>query len=59
MAEIIMYTLEEIADMLKVTKRTLYTWIHNNQLQAVKFGKYWRVSEEALREFTTKGTKGE
>ncbi len=58
MAEIKMYTLDEIAGILKVTRRSLYTWISKGQLKAVKIGKYLRVSEQALQEFTTIGTKG-
>lgn len=53
-----MYTLDEIAGILKVTRRSLYTWISKGQLKAVKIGKYLRVSEQALQEFTTIGTKG-
>ncbi len=58
MPDIKVYTLDEVAGILKVTRRTLYTWISAGKLEAVKIGKYWRVSEQALREFTTKGTKG-
>jgi excisionase family DNA binding protein len=58
MTDIKVYTLDEVANILKVTRRTLYTWISAGQLKAVKLGKYWRVSEQALQEFTTKGTKG-
>ena len=58
MADIKVYTLDEVAAILKVTRRTLYTWIKAGQLKAVKMGKYWRVSEQALQEFTAKGTKG-
>lgn len=58
MPDIKVYTLDEVAGILKVTRRTLYTWISAGQLKAVKIGKYWRVSEQALQEFTTKGTKG-
>ena len=57
MPDIKVYTLDEVADILKVTRRTLYTWISAGKLKAVKIGKYWRVSEQALREFTTKGTE--
>jgi len=57
MPDIKVYTLDEVADILKVTRRTLYTWISAGKLKAVKVGKYWRVSEQALREFTTKGTE--
>ena len=57
MPDIKVYTLDEVADILKVSRRTLYTWISAGKLKAVKIGKYWRVSEQALREFTTKGTE--
>jgi excisionase family DNA binding protein len=57
MPDIKVYTLDEVADILKVTRRTLYTWISAGKLKAVKIGKYWRVSEQALREFTTKGAE--
>ena len=56
MSDIKIYTLEDVMDILKVTKRTLYNYIKNGDLKAVKIGKYWKVSEEALRDFTEKGT---
>ena len=56
MTEIKVYTLDEVADILKLTKRTLYTYIDEGKLKAVKMGKYWRVSDEALREFISIGT---
>lgn len=57
MADIKVYTLDEVAAILKVTRRTLYTWITAGQLKAVKIGKYWRVSEQTLQDFAAKGTK--
>ena len=56
MAEIKVYTLDEVADILKVTRRTLYTYVNAGKLKAVKVGKYWRVSEEALKELLSTGT---
>lgn len=56
MTEIILYTLEEVAEILKLTRRTLYTYIKEGKLQAVKIGKYWRVSEADLKEFISTGT---
>jgi len=53
--ELITYTLDEVADILKLTKRTLYTYIKKGQLRAVKFGKYWRVTQEELESFLTRG----
>lgn len=56
MAEIKVYTLDEVADILKVTKRTLYNYVKAGTLHAVKMGKYWRVSEESLQAFISTGT---
>jgi len=56
MADIRVYTLDEVADIMKVTKRTLYNYIKAGTLHAVKMGKYWRVSEESLQAFVSNGT---
>jgi excisionase family DNA binding protein len=45
------YTLQEIADRLKVHYRTVYRWVHAGKLQAYKFGQDWRVKESDLKEF--------
>ena len=55
MADIKVYTLDEVADILKVTKRTLYNYVKAGKLPAVKMGKYWRVSEESLQAFISTG----
>ena len=57
MAEIKTYTLEEVVEILKVTRRTIYNYIKNGDLKAVKMGKYWRVSETNLQDFIEHGTK--
>lgn len=49
------YTLEELVDLLHVTRRTLYTYIKEGKLKAVKIGKYWRVREDQLRDFLSGG----
>ena len=56
MKEIKVYSLEEVADILKITRRTLYTYVKEEKLHAVKIGKYWRVSEQDLQDFISKGT---
>lgn len=53
------YTLEEIAQILGLTRRTIYTYVHNGYLKAVKIGRGWRVSEAALNEFLSQGTESE
>ncbi len=54
--DIEVYTLKEIEDLLHVTRRTLYNWIKSGQLKAFRIGKEWRVTKEALEEFTQIGT---
>ena len=39
MAELKVYTLDEVCDILKVTKRTIYSYIKADKLHAVKMGK--------------------
>lgn len=50
------YTLDEVAEIMQVTKRTLYNYIKAGTLHAIKIGKYWRVSEESLQDFISNGT---
>lgn len=56
MADLKVYTLDEVADILKVTKRTLYNYIKAGELPAIKMGKYWRVTQENLQSFVSKDT---
>lgn len=45
------YTIQETADILKVTYRTIQNYIYSGKLKAVKLGKSYRISEASLREF--------
>ena len=45
------YSPDELAEFLKVTRRTVYNWLHSGQLQASKAGKGWRVSQGQLDAF--------
>lgn len=49
------YTLDEVAQLLNTTKKTLYTYIKSGKLKAVKIGKLWRVTNENLDDFLNKG----
>lgn len=51
MAKIEVYTIDEVCEILKLTRRTLYTYIKNGDLKASKVGRSWRVSAAALQEF--------
>jgi len=56
MSEIRVYTLEEVCSILSITKRTVYNYIKAEKLHAFKMGKYWRVTEESLRDFIGRDT---
>lgn len=56
MADFILYTVEEVRNILKVTRRTLYNYIKSGDLKAVKIGKNWRIREQDLEIFLEKGT---
>lgn len=59
MDELRVYTVEEVAEKLSVSIRTVYNYIKSGNLKAAKIGKYWRVTEENLRSFLDQYTKGE
>lgn len=50
------YSPDDIADMLRITRRTVYTYMKAGKLHAVKIGKYWHISQESLDAFL-KGDK--
>lgn len=45
------YTLDEVAKILSLSKRTLYTYVKEGRLEAVKVGKSWRVRKDQLDAF--------
>ena len=47
------YTLKEVAEILKVTYRTALTYVENGSLMAVKIGGKWRVKDVDLEDFVT------
>lgn len=47
------YTINETCELLKVTRKTVYTWINEGRLQAVRVGSRYRISESAIEDFTT------
>lgn len=53
------YSIEELVEMLQVTRRTIYNYIRSGSLKAVKMGKYWRVTEKQLEEFLSTGSQAE
>lgn len=49
------YTLEEVAQVFKVSLRTVYRWVESGQLKSSKLGrKTYRVFEKDLIDFMNK-----
>lgn len=47
----VFFTVQEIADRMRVSKMTVYRLIHNGELRASRFGRSFRVSEAALADY--------
>ena len=51
-----MMTIQEVADLLNVTYHTVFKWIQNGELHAVRVGrKVWRVPKPSYLEFLKEG----
>ena len=49
------YTPEEVADILKVRKHTVWNWLREGTLKGTKInGKIWRITDEDLEAFINK-----
>lgn len=57
MNEVKAYTTEEALEILKVTQRTLYRYIKAGQIKAIKLGREYRITGEALKDFLERGTE--
>ena len=45
------YTLVEVAEMLQVTRRTLYNYLKDGRLKGNKVVGKWIITEEQLKDF--------
>ena len=49
------YTPEEVADLLKVRKHTVWNWLREGTLKGTKInGKIWRITDKDLEAFINK-----
>ena len=44
-------TVAEVAEMMRVSKMTVYRMVHAGELPAIRFGRSFRVPEPAVREY--------
>ena len=45
------YTCEEVAEMYRVKVSTVWAWVRAGKLKAVRIGRFYRITKEALAEF--------
>jgi excisionase family DNA binding protein len=45
------YTLREVAEKLRVSRRTVYRWVQARELPAYKLGGEFRITERDLERF--------
>jgi excisionase family DNA binding protein len=51
------YTINELMEILKVTRRTLQNYIKKGRIKAFKMGNEWRVTRPSLDDFIERNTK--
>lgn len=49
--DLILYTLKEVATMLRLSRATIYNYVRQGKLKAVKIGLSWKIKEADLKEF--------
>ena len=47
-----LYTPEEVAETLRVTRRAVYEWLKTGRLRGVRAGNRWRIRPEDVEAFT-------
>jgi excisionase family DNA binding protein len=52
-----LYTPEEVAERLRVSRRAVYQWLTMGKLVGMKAGQGWRITEEALIDFMKRTSK--
>lgn len=57
-AEAKFMTVTEVADMMRVSRMTVYRMIHAGDLPAVRFGRSYRVPLEAVQAIVTDAATG-
>ncbi|MCC3265661.1 helix-turn-helix domain-containing protein [Arthrobacter gengyunqii] len=51
-------TVSEVADVMRVSKMTVYRLVHSGELPAVRFGRSYRVPESAVQQVLKNAVTG-
>jgi excisionase family DNA binding protein len=52
-----LYSPQEIADRIGITKEAVYKWIKGKKVRAYKVGKFWKIEGKELNEKIVKTNK--
>ena len=52
--EVSFLTVKEVADLMRVSKMTVYRLVHSGELPAVRVGRSFRVTEDDVNEYLRK-----
>ncbi len=50
-----LYTIDEVAEHLKISRRSVYTLISRNELKTIRVGHRTRICESDLKEYIARG----
>ncbi len=53
-SDVTFWTVAEVAETLRVSRMSVYRLIHGGELEAVQFGRSFRVSQQALDAYLKK-----
>lgn len=53
-----LFTVQEVADKLKIHVQTVRKWIKEGKIKALKLGSDWRVTEQSISEFLKSNEAG-
>ena len=48
-------TIAEVAELMRVSKMTVYRWVHAGDIPAVRFGRSYRIPESAVTDALNNG----
>lgn len=51
-----LYTIAEVSEMTKISRKTILSYIHDAKIKAIRIGGSYRISEEALNRFIANNT---
>ncbi|MFC3298148.1 helix-turn-helix domain-containing protein [Arthrobacter agilis] len=53
-----LYTVAEVAAMMRVSKMTVYRLVQSGTIQSIRFGRSYRVPQSAVRDYLDSANKG-